>query len=581
MYEKNNDKEIGDWLIIKGEQENLSFVTLESEFNFTEYLNDKGVYKQFNVHELTYSFRNPIRTKKVRNNFLAHFDDDTSDLYNAILFSTSGKGELTTSLRKYNLSRLISFGGIYLYGFINYIESKLRRKFSEKQCEIISTSILVFYSIFTFPKFTPIKILTIRIIRLINKYLLNDKFTYEGIIGSTGIIFLLLNVNLAKQDSFILGYLIPINNIFVNALYPNENRPKYKIFKTLWLYFFFIPFELAFNNSTNFLAFLLQFIISPLFIFSGILGLLAFFKLPIYIINNLFTKLIVWILKAVPYITFSIHLPPFALYMIPIYYLCYYVFMYYFQIRYLPYVKFLAIGYTVILITYILPIKNTITQEVSFINVGQGDCCLIRDGNTTVLMDTGGLTYKDLASSSLIPYFKSKRLYKIDAVILSHDDYDHSGALESLQENFKVGNVYRDYSSFPLQIGDIEFKNYNIFYDSQNDENTNSLVIGFSLFNKDFLITGDAPIEVEKKIMEEFKEIPCDILKVGHHGSNTSTSDMFIKYLKPTEGVISVGKNNKYKHPNDSVIRILKENNVEIKRTDILGTITYSNYKFL
>ena len=81
--------------------------------------------------------------------------------------------------------------------------------------------------------------------------------------------------------------------------------------------------------------------------------------------------------------------------------------------------------------------------------------------------------------------------------------------------------------------------------------------------------------------MERYSNIPCDILKVGHHGSKTSTSDTFVKYLSPKEAIISCGKNNKYGHPHESVLRILKNNNITIRRTDILGTITYSNYKSL
>ena len=81
--------------------------------------------------------------------------------------------------------------------------------------------------------------------------------------------------------------------------------------------------------------------------------------------------------------------------------------------------------------------------------------------------------------------------------------------------------------------------------------------------------------------MEENTYIPCDVLKVGHHGSKTSSSDKFIKFLHPKEAIISVGKNNSYGHPNKSVLEILKENNVIIKRTDKMGTIVYSNYIFM
>ena len=86
---------------------------------------------------------------------------------------------------------------------------------------------------------------------------------------------------------------------------------------------------------------------------------------------------------------------------------------------------------------------------------------------------------------------------------------------------------------------------------------------------------GDAPKKIEHEIIRDNKKIPCDILKVGHHGSKTSTSDEFIRYLTPRVGVISCGRKNKYGHPNSEVIAILKRYHVKIRRTDLEGTITY------
>lgn len=581
VYEKGNTKEIGDLLYLKGKQESIDFTVLESEFDFNKYLNNKGVFKKLNITYEEMVFNNPIRTKKVRNNFLALFDENTKDLYSSILFSNSINGELTTSLKNNGVSRLITLGGIYIYSFISIIEYFLEKKLSEKKAKIISTFILGFYSIFTFPRFTVIKILTIRIMRIINKYKFNSKFSNSSIIGLSGLLFLLLNVRLAKQDSFILGYLIPINNMFLNPIFLKKNSVKKRISRLIWLYFFFLPFELNYHNSTNFVSFFMQVVFSPIFIFSAFVGFLCFFKVPIYSLANMITHLISKVAELLNVISFSVNMPSFSSWIIVIYYFLYYGLIYYKQIKFFPVIKLLKIGYASLLITYILPIKNVISCEINFINVGQGDCCLIRDGNTTILIDTGGLTYKDLATSSLIPFFKSKRLYDIDLVVLTHDDYDHSGALSSLKANFKVKNVVNSSKYFPLKVKDFSLINYNNFIDEDSDENSKSLVIGFSLLNLNFLITGDAPIEIENKIMKNYANIPCDVLKIGHHGSNTSTSDKFIKYLNPKEAIISVGKNNKYGHPNDSVLKILSNNNVEVKRTDLLGTISYSNYKFL
>ena len=103
-----------------------------------------------------------------------------------------------------------------------------------------------------------------------------------------------------------------------------------------------------------------------------------------------------------------------------------------------------------------------------------------------------------------------------------------------------------------------------------------SLVLQFSVKNTNFVITGDAPIKIEKQIIKDNQKIECDILKVGHHGSKTSSSSEFITYLNPKEAVISCGRNNSYGHPHQEVINILKSKNIKIRRTDLEGTIRYS-----
>ena len=180
----------------------------------------------------------------------------------------------------------------------------------------------------------------------------------------------------------------------------------------------------------------------------------------------------------------------------------------------------------------------------------------------------------DVANESLIPYLKKKRIYQIDMVIITHYDYDHSGALEELKKNYHVKNVYDDGYYFPVTLGDITFTNYN-YYASSSDENENSLVISFRTTNKDYVVMGDAPISIEKEIIAHYTSIPCDILKVGHHGSKTSTSEEWLDYLKPEEAIISCGKNNRYGHPHKEVITLLNKKHIKIRRTDLEGTIVY------
>lgn len=160
-------------------------------------------------------------------------------------------------------------------------------------------------------------------------------------------------------------------------------------------------------------------------------------------------------------------------------------------------------------------------------------------------------------------------------LITTHDDFDHSGAVDSLIANFTVKRYVKNYQLFPISIGGLTFTNYNIYPELWSEENDRSLVVGFKTYNYSYLIMGDAPKKIENRIIQNNSYIPCDILKVGHHGSNTSSGDAFIKYLSPKVGIISCGKKNSYGHPHKEVISVLNKYKVRIRRTDLEGTITY------
>ncbi|MCF0117788.1 MAG: MBL fold metallo-hydrolase [Bacilli bacterium] len=211
-----------------------------------------------------------------------------------------------------------------------------------------------------------------------------------------------------------------------------------------------------------------------------------------------------------------------------------------------------------------------------FINVGQGDSILIQNKNNIVLIDTGGVNNIDLASETLIPFMRSKQINHIDALITTHNDSDHCGAALSLMENFPVYNYLPNKDQFPYQIGEIYLKNINTY--SFTEDNDNSLVFNLDFMNKKWLLMGDASTLVEKRLIENNIDIDCDILKVGHHGSKTSTSEAFIKAASPQEAIISVGAKNYYGHPSESVIDLLAKYNVTIRRTDIEGTISYTKF---
>lgn len=231
------------------------------------------------------------------------------------------------------------------------------------------------------------------------------------------------------------------------------------------------------------------------------------------------------------------------------------------------------------------------------IDVGQGDSALIITPHMkdTIMIDTGGILNSSYhISDSIITFLKYTGLNKIDYLILSHGDYDHLGESINLVENFKVENVIfncGEYNDLEKELITI-LNNKNIKYYScikelninnnklyflntkkYTNENDNSNILYTKLGNYKFLFMGDASIETEKEILNKYKLPNIDVLKVGHHGSKTSSQEEFINTIDPKYSIISVGKNNRYGHPNTEVLDNL--NNSKIYRTDINGSIVF------
>ena len=580
IYNKNNTYEIGDYLSISGTAEKLDFTTIESQFDFENYLNNKGVIYEYNVSKVETVFRNPLRIRAIRENFLNHFDDNSASFIGQILFNQFEENEVNKYSDVLHLGRFMSTSGIYIYAFVGFFTILFSFFIVKDHAKYLAWIPMIPFIVLSMPNFTVIRITLMFIAKLINEKLLKKRFSYLGILSFVAIVMILFNRYFIYSDAFILGFSIPIIFRIASHVFIHLDGIKKKICTSFIVYLFFIPFEMKYYNSINLLTFPISYLLSPLFIFIGITSLLCLYNIPMYVVPKWGISGLTTLLKGYSKIPLEIYSPPLHDYLFIIMILIFLVFLYYLDIHFKPFYRPIGICMLIIYTFSFIPIKNIVTNQVSFINVGQGDCCMIRNRFNTILIDTGGSLYTDIANDSLIPYFKKNRIYNIDLLITTHDDFDHMGAVEGLKENFRVKKYVTSYADFPIKIGDLTFNNYNTFSSEVNDKNTSSLVIGFSICNKDFLITGDAPIEIEKQIMKTYFSIPCDILKVGHHGSKTSTCDEFIKYLSPKEAIISVGKKNKYGHPNQNVIDILNRNHVIIKRTDYMGTISYSTFAF-
>ena len=576
VYQREHSFEIGDILSIKGSKTPLDFEVLESNFNFQKYLNNKGVYSQMYPTSIEVKFRNPIRVLSFKKEFLSHFSSNSKALIGSFLFSMGSDENVYSEMRSLHLNHLLSNSGFYLtilYSFLAFCVSRFIKKDKYKDLVLIGLFMPTF--ILSYPRFVVIKFVFLKILRWINNHLLKKKFSYLELVSFSGIFFLIINPFYAYQDGFLLTYLIPISVLFFQNSFKGYKPFQKKLLISGLILIEFIPFALAFYHEISIVSIIYHIILSPFFVLYYFLSLLSITHIPIYGIVNGYGDFLSQAISFFSKYNLTIYGIEMSNLTILLFEVLFFIFVYYLSSRFKPMI-YASSGLLLILnFFYFIPLSSLFNDQVFFINVGQGDATLIRRKDVAILIDTGGHKSIDIAKETLIPFFKKNQIYDIDLLITTHDDFDHSGAVNSLIENFTVKRYEKDYKSFPISIGGFNLINYNIYPELWNEENDRSLVIGFNTKEYHYLIMGDAPKKIESRIMKDNVSIPCDVLKVGHHGSNTSSSDAFIKYLSPKVGVISCGKKNKYGHPHSEVVAILNKYKVQIRRTDLEGTITY------
>lgn len=260
----------------------------------------------------------------------------------------------------------------------------------------------------------------------------------------------------------------------------------------------------------------------------------------------------------------------------------------YFLILYFSVNKNKRFIYLVIIILFNKVIyKLDSNYYVTYFDVGQGDSTIVLSPHKReiVMIDTGGLvnsTYH--VSDNVIKYLKSIGVTSIDLLIITHGDADHAGDALNIMSKLKVKNIFLNNNNLnnienninkyghvisSYQFKYLEIKNY--IDNIDNDENESSIITSLKINNYNFLFMGDAGIKREKDLLSKYNLEYTDFLKIGHHGSDTSSSEIFINKIKPKYCLISVGKNNRYGHPKDSVLETLKDCNVY--RTDLNGSI--------
>ena len=264
---------------------------------------------------------------------------------------------------------------------------------------------------------------------------------------------------------------------------------------------------------------------------------------------------------------------------VTIHYAPQFLFIFVFIIVYIQCLKHFKWKY---LLTILIPFLEVFCNpffQVYTLNIGQGDCSVIVEPfyKSVVMIDCGQNLYRDNVERIIMPFLENKNIHTIDTLILTHDDFDHSGGYERLKDRIEIKHVIKDSKEkvnvkypFHLLLSEREAK----------DENDSSIISYFTYDKLSYLFMGDASKEIEKQLMDAY-DLKADVIKVGHHGSNTSSDSAFLDSLDCKIALISAGYKNKYDHPSTETLKTLDCLNIHTFCTSTNGSIAiYSLHHF-
>lgn len=256
-----------------------------------------------------------------------------------------------------------------------------------------------------------------------------------------------------------------------------------------------------------------------------------------------------------------------------------FVFIFIFIVVYIQCLKHFKWKYMILFLIPFLEVFCNPFFQVYTLNIGQGDCSVIVEPfyKSVVMIDCGQSLYRDNVERIIFPFLENKNIHTIDTLILTHDDFDHSGGYDRLKEKVKIKQVIKD----SKDKVNVEYPFYLLLQERiSKDENDSSIISYFTYDHLNYLFMGDASKEIEKQLMDTY-DLKADVIKVGHHGSNTSSDAAFLDSLDCKIALISAGYKNKYDHPSTETLTTLDHLHIHTFCTSTDGSIAiYSLHHF-
>lgn len=577
-----NNLSYGDKIKVKGTLITPSKNTNQNTFNYQKYLYHKKIYYLVKASSINKIANNHNYLYTIKNTLYQKIDKLKSSNYiKTLLFcdNTLSK-EIKESYRINGISHLFSVSGMHINFFVSIIYLYLNKITYNKRIKYLITNIFIIIYLILFPSSSLLRSAVMSILYSIN-YLLKLKIKKMDILLLTLGVSILINPFIIYDLGYIYSYTITFFLVLSSSTLKKKSKINKIIYISLLSFLVSIPITIYNSYEINIISILLNIILVPIIsIIILPLTILTYIFPILDSILYLFTNTLETISLFVSKINITkIIFPKPSLLIIVLYYI---IFLLSYQSK-----KYFYLNIILLIIIYISPYLNSNFEVVMF-EVGEADCHFIKYpyNKNTILIDTGKSEYK--IKNEIIPYLKSIGIKKIDYLIITHGDEDHIGGAITLINNFQVKNVILNKGTFTdiekelikninkkkipyqININKINISNHTIYLlnnTKYNNENDNSIITYFTYQKYKFLYMGDASITTEDNLLENYNLNNISILKVGHHGSNTSSSRDFISQINPSISLISVGANNIYHHPNKEVINNLSKS--RIYRTDI------------
>lgn len=621
--------QIGDSLIFSGVPKEPMANTNPMLYNYKLYLMTNNIYTTININDYSIKeinrdnidFKYKIR-EGFRHNIEGLFDkylrEENSSLIKGIVLGQYSylEEEDILKFRELGLAHILAVSGLHIgiiSGFLIYVLSHLgiKRKYSVYFTLFV---LWVYGYLIGFPPSL------LRAIIMLSIYFLSFIFAepYDGINSLFFALFVMIIIN--PMWIFNLGFQLSFMATFSIIYFTPKIRDVFysydgKILRTIWgllgVQIGLLPLQAYYFNRIYLISIMANLILAPILglaliigttmialsytltVFNPIVGKILDLVLTLEIhMANLFYSLGMGILK--------IHSPSF--FEIIMYFVILLFLFRVIDLKYLDYkIKKAFLIYLIILVLFNTAVIMTDnSMEIHFLDVGQGDSILLRTKKGDYLVDTGGNIFDsfDIGKNITLPYLEKLGIKRLRGVFITHFDDDHSKALPFLLDNISIDHIivsYEDYDNYifrevkergksPLLLKENDKINLDknttikVLGPSENLKNNSSspnnlsLVFLLTYFDHKVLFTGDMEKDAEYELVDKI-EGPVDILKVPHHGSNTSSTEELLDIIKPEIGVISLGRNNFYGHPNVEVLERYNKLGTEVYRTDTEGMI--------